>query len=264
MNEHTKTNSQLWNGWTKIHAGSKFYDLEGFKARRRSLMQTELDEVGDVAGKLLLHLQCHFGQDTLSWAVQGANVTGVDFADEAITLARSLSRELEVPAEFVCSDIYDLPENLDRKFDIVFTSYGVLAWLRDLNRWGEVVSHFLKAGGLFYIVEFHPFVSMLDETGEKIEFPYFHTGDAIKCDIKGSYADPDSEFVHDSYEWSFGLGDVVTALTRAGLRIEFLHEFPYSNYNCWPYIKEVAPGKYVHPGIKHDLPHMFSIRAIKN
>jgi len=264
MNKYSETNQSLWNGWAKINTKSKLYDNDSFKAGRCSLKSTELEEVGDVAGKSMLHLQCHFGQDTLSWARRGAKVTGIDFSKDAIDLAKSLSSELDIPAEFVNCDIYKLTEVIDRKFDVVFTSYGVLYWLCDLNKWGEIVAHFLKPGGLFYIVEFHPFVTMFDETGEKFEFPYFHTGEAIKWEVEGSYANPEEEFKHDSYEWAYGLGDVVSALIRAGLRIEFLHEFPYSNCSCRPYTKEISPGKYVHPRIKHELPYMFSIRAIKD
>ncbi|MBT3234088.1 MAG: class I SAM-dependent methyltransferase [Calditrichaeota bacterium] len=263
MDKYSETNRSLWNGWTKIHAESELYDLDSFKNGRCSLRSTELEEVGDVDGKSMLHLQCHFGQDTLSWARRGAEVTGVDFSKDAIDLAKSLSSELEIPAEFVNCDVYKLTENIKGQYDIIFTSYGVLPWLRDLNRWGEIVYHFLKPGGIFYIVEFHPFASMLDESGENFEFPYFPTGDAIKWAVEGSYANPDAEFKHDSYEWAFGLGDVITALTNAGLRIEFLHEFPYSNWNCRPYTKEIAPGRYVYPGLKHELPYMFSIRASK-
>ncbi len=227
-------------------------------------MKTELDEVGEVNGKSLLHLQCHFGQDTLSWARRGADVTGVDFAPEAISLAKSLSTELNLKADFVCSDIYELPSNLEGEFDIIFTSYGVLAWLPDLAKWGEIVAHYLKPGGMFYIVEFHPLTTMIDESGVRFEFPYFHSEKAIKYDTEGSYAYEEKGILHDSYEWPFGLGDVVTALTLPGLKIEFLHEFPYNNYRFDPYTKEIAPGRFVHKGIKQKLPHMFSIRATKH
>jgi len=115
------------------------------------LYPIEIEEVGDVRGKSLLHLQCHFGMDTMSWARLGADVTGLDFSDNAIETARQISAELEIPARFVCSNIYDAPNVLSEKFDIVFTSYGALCWLPDLKKWGEVVAHFVKPGGIFYI-----------------------------------------------------------------------------------------------------------------
>ncbi|MCG2767215.1 MAG: class I SAM-dependent methyltransferase, partial [Anaerolineae bacterium] len=172
MTNYLETNRELWNGWAKLHIESAYYDVEGFKAGGESLHPLEIEEVGDVSGKTLLHLQCHFGQNTLSWARRGARVTGVDFSDDAIALACSLSRELDIEAEFIRSDIYDLPEVLDRQFDIVFTSYGVLCWLPDLTRWAEIVARYLSPGGTFYIAEFHPLLTMFDDAGERLAFPY--------------------------------------------------------------------------------------------
>src|SRR5512146_3276183 len=126
MNEYIESNRRLWDAWTGYHVKSAFYDVEGFKGGRISLMSIERDALGDVTGKSLLHLQCHFGLDTLSWARLGAHVTGVDFSAEAIRVARELSRELSIEANFVQSNLYDLPRAVDGTFDIVFTSYGVL------------------------------------------------------------------------------------------------------------------------------------------
>jgi 2-polyprenyl-3-methyl-5-hydroxy-6-metoxy-1,4-benzoquinol methylase len=134
MDEYRRANQSLWNEYTRINAASRMYDLEGFKAGRNSLKALELGEVGPVAGKRLLHLQCHFGMDTLSWARQGAQVTGIDFSPEAIQLARSLAGELGLPATFINCDLYDLPNHLHETYDVVFTSYGVLTWLSNLPR----------------------------------------------------------------------------------------------------------------------------------
>jgi len=220
--------------------------------------------VGDVAGKSLLHLQCHFGLDTLSWAREGATVTGVDFSPDAIAAAKSLSKELGIPAEFVCSDVYALPEVLgERTFDVVFTSYGVLSWLHDLERWAGVVARHLAPGGTFYIVEFHPVLGMLDEEGRRIARPYFHSPEPQEFVEHGSYADRSSGATHTLYQWAHSLADVVNALIDAGLRIEFLHEFPYSVHDCEPFFQESAPGRFVvraSPGL---IPLMFSIRATR-
>ena len=162
--------------WTIEHEKSPFYDLEGFKLGKDRLRSIELSELGDVLGKSLLHLQCHFGMDTLAWARRGAVVTGIDLSEKSISLARSLSQELKIPAQFHCSDIYQLPQNLSEKFDIVFTSYGVLHWLRDLKQWGEIIAHFLKPNGIFYIVEDHPSFRMFtteDDTKIRLANPYF-------------------------------------------------------------------------------------------
>lgn len=264
MNEYLENNRSLWNGWTRLHKPSRFYDVDSFKAGTSSLKPLELEEVGDVEGKSLLHLQCHFGMDTLSWARRGALVTGADFSDEAITFARSLASELNLPAEFVRSNIYDLPAALDAgagRFDIVYTSYGVLSWLPELDPWGKVVAHFLKPGGFFYIAEYHPFVFMLGEDNRTFEYPYFHTPEPIKLLSTGSYAAPEAtDFSHTEYNWSHSLADVVNALLRAGLRLEFLHEFPYWHNN--PYAAEhLDQGKTRVSGWPVEIPHMFSLRA---
>jgi len=177
MDDYTRTNLDHWNELVSLHAQSKFYDLQSFKAGNSTLKPIEVEELGDVAGKSLLHLQCHFGLDTLSWARRGAQVTGADFSDQAIALAQSLSQELEIKANFVCSNLYDLPNVLSGEFDIVYTSYGVLCWLSDLGRWGKIIAHFLKPDGVFYIVEFHPFTHVFDNednaTDLRVVYPYF-------------------------------------------------------------------------------------------
>lgn len=263
MNNYAEINRDLWDGWTKIHAESGFYDLKGFKDGKSTLKSVEIEELGDVSGKSMLHLQCHFGLDTLSWAKRGAHVTGVDFSEKAVSLARSLSNELDIPAEFIRSDIFELPKILDRRFDIVFTSHGVLAWLYDLNRWAEVVTSYLKLGGMFYIVEFHPFLNVLGDKGENIEHPYFHNKKPMKYNVQGSYAEPDADFSHTCYQWCHGLGDVVTALISAGLKLEFVHEWPYSAYNCCPFFEESEQGHYILKSRPNTIPLMFSIRAIR-
>jgi SAM-dependent methyltransferase len=263
MNEYLEKNRSLWDGWTRLHAPSEFYDVEGFKAGRSSLKHLELEEVGDVRGRSLLHLQCHFGQDTLSWARLGAQVTGADFSDEAINLARSLAAELDIPARFVRSNVYDLPAALDERFDIVFTSYGVLAWLPDLNRWAEVVAHFLKPGGFFYIAEFHPLFEMLDDDGARFGYPYFPTSRPLELRATDSYAARDvADFEHDEYNWPHPLSDVINAVLGAGLRLEYIHEFDYVwHAAAYTFVEEFEPGKGRVRGPMGLLPHMFSLRA---
>jgi SAM-dependent methyltransferase len=256
-------NRGVWDAWTAAHRDSAFYELDRFRAGESSLNALELQEVADVAGKSLLHLQCHFGLDTLSWARAGASVTGVDFSPDAVAAAKALSEELGIVAEFVCSDVYALPEVLgERTFDVVFTSYGVLSWLDDLERWAGVVARHLKPGGTFYIVEFHPVLGMLDEEG-RIAHPYFHSAEPQEFVEQGSYGDRSSTATHTLYQWAHSLADVVNALIGAGLRIEFLHEFPYSVHDCEPFFHESAPRRFEvrdHPGM---IPLMFSIRATR-
>ncbi len=260
MKPYIETNRGLWNGWARLHETSAFYDPDAFRAGQSSLQSIEREALGDVRGLTLLHLQCHFGQDTLSWAREGAVVTGVDLSDEAIRIARALRDELALPATFIASDLYDLPQHLDATFDIVFTSYGVLAWLPDLNKWAALVARYLKPGGTFYIVEFHPAINMLDDAG-RLEHTYFPQG-AEQYTNQGSYAEPDADFTHDAYEWTHPLGTIISALTTAGLRIQSLREYPFSPYNCFDFVEATAPGRYVHkdhPGF----PLLFSLRATR-
>ena len=167
MDKYTEANRALWDELTHINAGSELYQLEQFKAGENKLNPLERGEVGPVEGKTLLHLQCHFGMDTLSWARLGAQVTGVDFSPEAIKLAESLSQELGIPGRFICCDLYDLPEHLNQTFDIVYTSYGVLCWLRDLERWARLAASYLKPGGIFYMAEMHPTSLIFDESASE-------------------------------------------------------------------------------------------------
>jgi SAM-dependent methyltransferase len=268
MNDPTATNRRRWNEVTPIHAASAFYDVPGFRAGKSSLRPIEVEELGDVAGKSLLHLQCHFGLDTLSWARLGANVTGMDFSEEAIALAQALAADLKIDARFICCDLYDLPQRLEGVFDIVFTSYGVLAWLCDLRRWAEIVALFLNPGGTFYIVEFHPFADAFEDalgTSElTLAYPYFPTGEPLAFESASTYADRTKILSQARvYQWAHSLGEIVTALTDAGLRVEFLHEFPFCAYSKFPFLRHDADGWWRLPKDDGRIPLMFSLKATK-
>lgn len=262
LKEYLEANKALWNGLATINEKSEFYDVNGFKSGKNSLNFIELDELGDVAGKSLLHLQCHFGMDTLSWARLGAHVTGIDFSEKAIQLAESLSRELAINARFIQSNLYDLPRVLREKFDIVYTSYGVLCWLPDLKEWGRIIHHFLKENGIFYMVEFHPILGMFDDDGSMKE-GYFPGPEPTRYEANGSYADKDATFHHISYEWHHTLSDVVNALIGTGMPIEFLHEFPFSVYGDRPFLEKGEDGLWRHRDRNIKIPMIFSIKAQK-
>jgi SAM-dependent methyltransferase len=264
MDDYLETNRKHWDELAGIHPTTEHYDVAGFKAGRDTLHTLEIDELGDVRGRSLLHLQSHFGLDTLSWARRGAIVTGVDFSAGAIDTARALAAELGIDARFVHSDIYSLPENLDGQFDIVFTSYGTIFWLPDLKRWAEVVAHFLRPGGLFYIVDFHPMAGVFEKADDlAITYPYFG-GEPLMFEEDGSYADRSAPVQsRRTYSWAHPISETVTALLDAGLRLDFLHEFPYSVEQWYPLMKRNADGYW--RLTKHDgsIPLMFSIRATK-
>jgi SAM-dependent methyltransferase len=267
MNDYLQANRRHWDRLTIEHEKSAFYDLTGFKAGKDRLRSIELEELGDVEGKTLLHLQCHFGLDTLAWARRGAIVTGVDFSEKAITLARSLSQELNIKAQFHCADIYDLPGVLSGEFDIVFTSYGVLHGLPDLKRWGEVIAHYLRPGGIFYIVEDHPFFRVFRAKPEgefKAERAYFLPEEPQRIEGSGSYATENEGETSLYYVWDHSLGEVINSLVGAGLKIEFLHEFPFAARAKFPFMEQGEDGWWRLPPHQHGtIPFLFSLRARK-
>jgi SAM-dependent methyltransferase len=264
MDEYLQANQQLWDQWTDEHEKSAYYDLAGFRAGKDRLRSIELSELGDVSGKSLLHLQCHFGMDTLAWARRGAMVTGIDLSEKSIALARSLSEELSLPAKFICCDIYQLPDRLTGQFDIVFTSYGVLHWLRDVPRWGQIIAQFLKPDGFFYIVEDHPTFRLFTtegETGIKLANPYFFAEMPERVEMTGSYATDNQGDSALFYIWNHSLGEVITALIDAGLTIEFLHEFPYAARAKFPFMEKGADGWWRLPAHYPQIPFLFSLQA---
>ncbi|MGH7554239.1 MAG: class I SAM-dependent methyltransferase [Longimicrobiales bacterium] len=254
-------NRALWDGWTEIHERSQFYDIDAFRSGTLTLKPIEIEQVGDVSGKDLLHLQCHFGLDTLSWARKGARVTGVDFSERAIALANSLAAESGLDARFVCADVCDLPKNWTSQFDVVFTSYGVLPWLPDLARWANTIARCLRPGGSFHLIEFHPFATMLDDDGCTLRHPYFHSTEPNRYEVRGSYAEPSAAFTHDAYEWAHGFGDLFCALIAAGLTIHSFREFPFSPYNCFPFLEEREQGHWYVRGANVDVPLVFALHA---
>ncbi len=260
--DYIAANRELWENWTASHLRSAFYDLAGFKAGRNSLLPVEIAEVGDVAGKSLLHLQCHFGQDTLSWARLGATVTGADFSEQAIAAARDLATELHIPASFVCANLYDLPDVLAGEFDLVYTGGGALWWLPDLTRWAAVVARYLKSGGSFYLHEIHPFPMAFEEVAGELKptHPYFHADSPLRFETQGSYAGS-SDYQGVEYGWAHSLAEIISALLAAGLRLQFLHESPYAYYQMFPSLVQEGAGRWAM--LKHELPLSFSLLATK-
>ena len=266
MNAYLQSNRELWNAWTRVHVKSKFYNVDAFKRGENRLDAVVRAGVGDVRGKSLLHLQCHFGLDTLSWARLGARVTGADFSEEAIAQARALAQETGIDANFVCANLYDLPNTLTGQFDIVFTSHGVLSWLPGLSAWGKVVAHFLKPGGTFYICEAHPTAYIFDDENPddlRVRYPYFRGIEPGSSAVNGSYADRDADVHGVEYYWIFSMSDVVNALIDAGLQIVELREYDFVAWQMYPCMTQDAEGWWRLPERFPRLPLMFSLKARK-
>jgi len=238
-------NKATWNDKVKVHAKSDMYNMQAFKEGKSSLMPYEVKALGDVEGKSLLHLQCHFGQDTLSWSRHGATCVGVDLSDEGIKLAQSLNEELKLDAQFVCCNVLDTSKHVKDTFDIVYTSYGVIGWLPDLKPWGKMIAERLKPGGTFYMVEFHPIVWMFDYLEGKPVMRYGYMQDeVIYEEYEGTYASTESKMISKEYGWNHGLSEVINALIEAGLQIEYLNEYDESPYNVLPELVENKSGMF--------------------
>ncbi len=267
MNEFIRANLAHWDELARIHPGIEAYGLAAFRAGQSKLNALDRAEVGNVQGKTLLHLQCHFGLDTLSWAREGASITGADFSGAAIAAARTIAAECGLPARFVQSTIDDLPANLAGTFDVVYTGRGALCWLPDIRRWAAVVAHFLRPGGSFYVQDAHPLLYMYGEqpgdTEPRLTYSYFHRDEPYRFEVTASYADPNAKLLHTTeYAWNHPLGEIIDALIDNGLQIQFLHEFPYCYHNYFTFMERDAEGWWRLPGPQH-MPLMFSLRATR-
>ncbi|MEU7831712.1 MULTISPECIES: class I SAM-dependent methyltransferase [unclassified Nonomuraea] len=259
--DYLTTNRANWNARVPIHVDSDFYDVEGFKANGRSVLRPfEVAEVGDVSGRRLAHLQCHLGLDTLSWARLGAEVTGLDFSDAAIEQARAIAADCGLPARFVTADVYDAVEALGETYDIVYTGLGALVWLPELTRWAETVAALLEPGGFLYLAEFHPFPQVLDEeTGTTIAYDYFDRGPHI-WEEPYTYTGGRLIESHTSVQFQHSIGDVVSAVAAAGLRVEFLHEYDHTLFRRFATMSGDHTGYRLPEGAPR-VPLMYSLRA---
>lgn len=267
-------NRRNWDERTPVHAASAFYDVAGFKAGRITLHDIERREVGDVAGKSLLHMQCHFGLDTMSWTRLGARAVGVDFSSEAIALARSLNAELGLGTRFVECDVYDLPQVLHEEFDVVYTAMGVLCWLPDMARWAQVAARLVKPGGIFYVFDSHPLLSMFaGHRGApaqgaglshlRVTHPYFPQPDGLR--FKGgqpSYTGGEP-IAADTHEWPHSVSEVIGAVQDAGLTLRRFHEFPVNCHRALPGMRQDDDGYWRFPPPHNLLPQTFSLLAEK-
>jgi len=276
-NKYFEANKDSWNKRTVVHRDSSFYGLKDFKTGETSLTKIEMEELGDVKGKSLLHLQCHFGMDTLSWSRLGAKCVGIDLSDEAIKTAKELNEELGLNAKFVCCNVYDLhPQNIESlktlplegfgeigDFDIIFTSYGTIGWLPDLDKWAELISYYLKSGGIFYIADFHPALWMMDDDFTFIKYSYFNS-EVIVDETEGTYSDRNAPITTTNYGWNHPFSEILNSLIKYGFSILHLNEFPFSPFNCFNKLEQGNDGMWRIKGMNEKLPMMYSIKARKN
>ena len=259
---YIEKNKASWNNKTDYHINSDFYDMDNFLKGKSSLNDIELKLLGEITGKTILHLQCHFGQDSISLARMGAAVTGVDLSDNAISKATGIAKQLDANANFICCNIYDLPKQLDKNFDIVFTSYGTIGWLPDLDQWAAIVSKYLKPGGKFVFVEFHPVIWMYDDDFENVKYNYSKSDPIIET-VSGTYADRSAPITTETVNWNHGISEVVNSLIKHGLEINILNEYDYSPYNCFNKTEEFEPGKFRIKHFGNMIPMVYAILATK-
>jgi SAM-dependent methyltransferase len=232
-------------------------------AGENTLSATEREELGDVSGKKLIHLQCNTGADTLSLARMGATVTGVDLVPENVHYARRLATDLGIAdARFLECNVLDLMDVHHETYDVVYTTEGVLSWLPDLYLWARNVRHVLAQDGFLYLLDGHPTYMVWDETKLPellIRYPYF-AKPADRDEWIGGYAAEPRRATN--YSWMYTLGEVVTALSQAGLHVEWLREFDWLYYQCSAERQERdEAGGWVYPELRGKLPFTFSLKA---
>ncbi len=254
--DHLKTNKHSWNQRVETHFTSKFYDVPAFLSGQSSLNDIEVAGLTDVKGRSMLHLQCHFGMDSLSWARLGAQVTGVDISDKAIERAKELQQQTQLDAEFICADVNAFGKQSKQMYDVVYTSYGAICWMPDMSVWAKTVANKLKKGGCFYMAEFHPIVDLM------AGYSYFHKSKP-DIELEDTYTENCDGSKHEFAVWTHAMSDVISALVNAGLQIQSMQEFDYSPYNCFEGMQEKQTGRFYLEHKGQHVPMVYSIKAIK-
>jgi SAM-dependent methyltransferase len=269
MDQLTETNRRNWDERVAVHLADRtgFYAVEKFRRGGDVLGPIEAGEIGDVRGKRLLHLQCHFGLDTLSLARRGAHATGLDFSAPAIATARELAAEAGLAARFVQANVYEAPTALPETFDVVFSSWGAICWLHDIGAWAGVVAQLLAPGGFVYLADHHPCAIVLEPDGGRL---YWHDSwrsgpqDAIGYDAPTTYTGDDVVFANArAYNWNHALSDIICGLADQGLRLDFLHEHESVPWRMFPMMAPSGDGLYRLPEGYPRIPLAFSLKASK-
>jgi len=264
-------NEAFWDEVTPVHAASDYYRLAEFKRGDDVLHDFIVEEVGDVSGLSMLHLQCHFGLDSLNWARMGAVVTGVDISGASVQRAQDLSSELDIPATFLQANVLEMGDRFDGQFDRVFTSIGALCWIGDLATWGQAIAQALKPGGVFYIAEFHPIMDTLQQSmpitnssAAYPQYPYFGDGVPLRFDPEGDdsdYAEASFTSEETTFEWFHPISEVIESLISAGLTIDTFREYPFVTYKARQGMIQGDDGLWRLPPEVIPLPLMFTVSA---
>ena len=263
MQEYFDNNKALWNAKVPIHLNADLYNMEAFMAGESSLDKATLAHLGDVTGKKVLHLQCHFGQDTLSLARMGAKVTGLDISDVAVGKAKELNAILDLDAAFVCCNIFDAKEHIDEQFDIVFASFGTIIWLPELEKWADIIQHFLKPGGRFVFLDFHPVMDMLNWDTCAFEYDYFNMKKPYMEITQGTYADANANINMKEYFWNHSFTEVIQSLQKANLKMETMAEYDYSPYDIFGEMIKRADREYTMKRMPVAFPYFYALEYSK-
>ncbi len=260
-------NRAWWDAAVPVHLASDFYDVEGWLAQGRGPRPREVAVLGDVTGLDLVHLQCHFGKDTLAWARAGATVTGLDFSPAAIDAARALAERagLADRADFVCAPVAGAVDALGaRTFDIVYVSLGALCWLPDIDGWSTQVAALLRSGGRLFLHEAHPLSLAMDGDDLTVVYPYFEQAAPYPDAEPGTYADMTAVEALPgdiTYGWNHSLGEIVGALLARGLRLDRLDEHDWTSFARFPWLVETGEEEFVTPEGRVRVPLSFTLMA---
>ncbi|WP_037852235.1 class I SAM-dependent methyltransferase [Streptomyces sp. NRRL S-1824] len=266
LDDEIAANRALWDARARAHGttpNDKYYDVDSFLAGRQTLYGIELELAGDVTGQDVLHLQCHFGMDTLNWARLGARVTGVDFSSTAIVRARELAERAGLTADFVEADTQNLPSDLADRFDLVIATYGVMCWIGDLDAWMHGAAMALRPGGRLVLVDLHPaFQTLASYEPLVADWPY-GGGQPQREAVTGTYADPDLPMAsQEVVQYPHSVGEIVTAAAGAGLIVDRLGEHTEADFNGRRILPKGPDGNYRFPFGDTYLPILYSLRAV--
>ncbi len=248
--QHDEANIEFWDELAEIHTGESDYQLNTYSPTEYELKDLDIELLGNINGKRVLHLQCHIGLDSMALEKLGADVTAVDYSKRAIDTANELKSRFDMKTRFHCANINDLEPSELGQFDLVFTSYGILVWLSSLQPWANAIARCLKPGGRFIIIDEHPVARMFTNPNEdNYPFncgrlnPYWNDGKPFQANYKFSYANQEKELGNQTqYVWSHSLADIINALLGAGLSLSNFTEYKKTFFKAFAQLQSNEKG----------------------